>query len=138
ELMKESNPRLQIQAIRASESLYKNGDHSFENDYKAFAKNSNTDIALQAIMTLNTLKVADAEVAIKATLDANKARGIQLIGNQILNPPTPTGNNANAMAAFNATEQESLKRGAVIYNALCSECHGDNGTGTVMGPGGLM
>jgi mono/diheme cytochrome c family protein len=138
ELMKESNPRLQIQAIRASESLYKNGDHSFENDYKAFAKNSNTDIALQAIMTLNTLKVADAEVAIKATLDANKARGIQLIGNQILNPPTPTGNNANAMAAFNATEQESLKRGAVIYNELCSECHGDNGTGTLMGPGVLL
>ncbi|TCK80760.1 DUF7133 domain-containing protein [Albibacterium bauzanense] len=137
ELMKESNPRLQIQAIRASESLYKNGDHSFENDYKAFAKNTNTDIALQAIMTLNTLDVPDAASTIKTVIAANKAKGIQLIGEQILNPPT-TGGNANAMATFNASEQEVMKRGAVIYNELCSECHGDNGTGTLISPGVLM
>lgn len=136
ELMRESNPRLQIQAIRASESLYKNGDHSFENEYKAFAKNSNTDLALQAIMTLNTLEVPDAEVAIKAVVDANKATGIQLIGDQILNPPA--SRNANAMAAFTASEQESMKRGAVIFNELCSECHGDNGKGTIVSPGVLM
>src|SRR5690606_10757828 len=104
--------------------------------YKAFAKNSNTDLALQAIMTLNTLEVPDAEVAIKAVVDANKATGIQLIGDQILNPPA--SRNANAMAAFTASEQESMKRGAVIFNELCSECHGDNGKGTIVSPGVLM
>jgi len=137
--MKESNPRLQIQAIRASESLYKNGDHSFENDYKEFAKNTNTDLALQAMMTLNTLDVPNAEETIKATVAANKAKGIQLIGDQILNPPaTAGGMGGNAMAAFTASEQESMKRGAVIFNELCSECHGDNGKGTIVSPGVLM
>ena len=34
ELMKDANPRMRIQAIRASESLFKAGDRSFEADYR--------------------------------------------------------------------------------------------------------
>ena len=32
--MKDANPRMRIQAIRASETLYKAGDKSFADDYK--------------------------------------------------------------------------------------------------------
>ena len=36
--MKDTNPRMRVQAIRASESLYKSGDRSFAEDYRALAK----------------------------------------------------------------------------------------------------
>lgn len=138
ELMKDASPRLQIQAIRASESLYKAGDHSLANNYQAFTKSTNTDIALQAMMTMNTLKVPDATVAIKSMVESNKARGVQVIGNQILNPPKITSGFGMNVPVYTAAEQVLLNRGAVIYNELCSQCHGQNGTGTPVSPGVLL
>ena len=43
------------------------------------------------MLTLNTLKVADAPAVMRATLDANKARGVQLVANAILNPSANAG-----------------------------------------------
>ncbi len=57
ELMKHTDPQIRIQAIRASETLYKAGDRSFANDYKAMATDADTDVVMQALLTLNTLKV---------------------------------------------------------------------------------
>ena len=71
---------MRIQAIRASETLYKAGDKSFDADYRAAAKDTDPDVALQAMLTLNVLKVADAPAVIQATMAANKARGVQEIG----------------------------------------------------------
>ena len=74
------------QAIRASETLYKGGDRSFAADWKALAKDTDTDVAIQALMTMNTLKVADAKTVIQAAMDANKAKGVQFVANLMLNP----------------------------------------------------
>ncbi len=38
--MKDPNPRMRVQAIRASETLYKAGNRSFANDYRALAKDA--------------------------------------------------------------------------------------------------
>ena len=35
--MKDPSPRMRIQAIRASETLYKAGDRTFDADYRALA-----------------------------------------------------------------------------------------------------
>ena len=59
--MKDPNPRMRVQAIRASETLYKAGDKSFAADYRAAAKDADADVAIQAMLTLNVLKVADAK-----------------------------------------------------------------------------
>ena len=56
--MKDPNPRMRIQAIRASETLYKAGDKSFDADYRAAAKDADADVALQAMLTLNVLQGA--------------------------------------------------------------------------------
>ncbi len=41
--MADKNPRMRIQAIRASETLYKAGDKSFANDYRALTKDPDTE-----------------------------------------------------------------------------------------------
>ena len=38
--MKDADPQMRIQAIRASETLYKAGDRSFAADYRAAAKDA--------------------------------------------------------------------------------------------------
>ena len=91
ELMKDADPQVRIQAIRVSEKLYKGGDKSLGADYKAMARDADTDVVMQAVMTLNTLKAADAAAAIKTTLDSNKSKGVQLVAGTILNPAANAG-----------------------------------------------
>ena len=91
ELLKDRDAQVRIQAIRASETLYKAGDKSFGNDFKALTRDADGEVVMQAAMTLNTLKVADANVAIKAALDAKPTKGVQLVANAILNPAAGGG-----------------------------------------------
>jgi len=132
-LMEDKEPRMRIQAIRASESLYKAGDKSFAGDYKRMTQDPSVDVAIQAMLTINKWKVPDAAATIKATADANKARGVQVVANTILNPPTAGGRGGfggrGAGPAYTAEQQGTIDRGGQIYRELCFSCHGDDGLG---------
>ena len=73
--MKDTSPRMRVQAIRASETLYKAGDKSFADDYRALAKDADPNVVIQAMLSLNLFKVPDAPTSIKAAQAANKAQG---------------------------------------------------------------
>jgi mono/diheme cytochrome c family protein len=137
--MKDPNPRMRVQAIRASESLYKHGDKSFADDYRAAAKDADPDVALQAILTINVLKVPDAPSIIQATMEANKSRGVQEIGKILLAPPT--GRGGRGTAGLPPEQQDLMTRGATSYAETCFACHGSDGRGTPMAgapPGTMM
>ena len=84
EQMKDANPRMRVQAIRASETLYKAANRAFADDYRAMTKDSDPDVALQAMLTPNLFKLPDVESLIKETQAATKASGVQEIGRQML------------------------------------------------------
>jgi mono/diheme cytochrome c family protein len=136
DLMKDPKPRMRIQAMRASETLYKHGDKSLADDYRAATKDADPDVALQAILTMNVLKVTDAPAVIQATMEGNKARGIQEIGKVLLTPPARGRGNAG----LTTEQQEQLQRGETIYTELCFSCHGSDGRGAPMAgaPAGTM
>ena len=87
EAMKDKNPRMRVQAIRASETLYKAGDKTFADDYRAMTKDADTDVVIQAMLTANLFKLPDVAELIKAAQAANKAKGVALIGDRLLAPP---------------------------------------------------
>ena len=122
---------MRIQALRASETLYKAGDRSFDNDYRALSKDKDIDVVIQAMLTMNVLKVADASTTVKAAMDANKARGVQFVADRILNAPTTAGRGGGRGGPpLTPEQQNSLERGGVIYAELCYSCHGADGRGT--------
>ena len=128
--LKDPSPRMRVQAIRASETLYKGGDTTFAADWRRLTKDPSTDVVLQAMMTLNTLRVKDAAQVIAATVAANKARGVQVIGQQILNPPANAARITNANGApLSAAEAALVTRGEAVFTELCSQCHGEGGRG---------
>jgi mono/diheme cytochrome c family protein len=137
-LLKDPNSRIQIQALRASETLYKNGEKSLEADYKKLLNNPNTDVAIQVMLTAKFLKLPDLENNTKALLETNKTAGVQLIGKQIITPPKARNFGPFGVAELSKEQKEMLGRGEVIYNELCSQCHGNNGMGTPAGNGKLM
>ena len=89
--LRDKDPRMRIQAIRASESLYKAGDRSFADDWRALANDTDTDVVIQAMLTLNLLKVADVSKTVTSAMASHKARGVQFVGDRIVNPPVQRG-----------------------------------------------
>ena len=60
--MKHADPKIRIQAIGASESLYKAGDKSFANDYRAMLKDPETDVVIQAMLTINLRRIPQYQI----------------------------------------------------------------------------
>jgi mono/diheme cytochrome c family protein len=133
QLMKDSNPRMRVQALRASETLYKAGTKNLAADYNTLLSDANTDVAIQAMLTSKFLKVPDLEKNIKSVMEKNKTAGITLVGEQILTPPAARNMGPFGAPQLNDQQKEILARGEVIYNELCSACHGNNGMGTPTG-----
>ena len=132
EQMKDPNPRMRIQAIRASESLYKAGNRTFDADYRAMAEDPDTDVSIQAMLTLNVLKAPDLAKVVEAAQAAHKARGIKEIGDFLLKPaaaaPTMVGG-----VPLTPEELKVIEEGDAIYKSACVSCHGDDGRGAPTG-----
>jgi mono/diheme cytochrome c family protein/glucose/arabinose dehydrogenase len=130
EVLADADPRMRIAAIRASETLYKAGDRSFDADYRTLSGGSDADVVIQAMLTMNVLKSASAKTAVAAAMERNKARGIQFVGDRIMNPPAAAGRGGRGGALATPDQQAALERGGAIYTELCFSCHGEDGRGT--------
>jgi mono/diheme cytochrome c family protein/glucose/arabinose dehydrogenase len=129
ELLADPDPQIRMQAVRASETLYKAGDRSFASDYRTLTTDKDADVVIQAMLTMNILKIAESTAAVKAVVESNKARGVQFVGGRILNPPAAAGRGGRG-SALTADQQALVERGGVIYAELCFSCHGEDGRGT--------
>jgi mono/diheme cytochrome c family protein len=139
EAMKDRNPRLRVQAIRASETLYKAGDKSFAEDYRALTKDADPNVVIQAILTTNLLKLPDAADVIKAAQSASQARGVALVGERLLTPAPSFG--GGRRGPIGPEEEKRLQQGSDVFGAVCFACHGADGMGKALegaGPGAMM
>ncbi|WP_449508565.1 c-type cytochrome [Cerina litoralis] len=138
ELFKDPEPRMRIQALRASETLYKTGNKSFATNYLELMEDPNTDVAIQAVLTSQLLKIPFFNERLQSLMNNNKAKGIQVVGKQILDRPKTE--EIETLYGDSLTEEENsrLARGKIIFNELCVQCHGTDGTGTPMGNGLTM
>jgi mono/diheme cytochrome c family protein len=127
EALKDPNPRMRIQAMRASETLYKAGDRSFEVDYRAALKDSDADMVIQAMLTLNVLRVPGAITEIRPVVQASTFRGVKEIGGQLIQRAEAAVGRAGAGMAPAAAA--SIERGETVYSELCYSCHGEDGRG---------
>jgi mono/diheme cytochrome c family protein len=128
--MKDANPRLRIQAIRASETLYKAGDKSFADDYRALTKDPDPNVAIQAMLTVNLFKLSDAADVIKAAAASNHAKGVALVSEHLLAPSAASL--ARRGAALSPEEETRYQKGSDIFGGVCFSCHGTDGRGTAM------
>ncbi|MEB2782043.1 discoidin domain-containing protein [Algoriphagus sp. C2-6-M1] len=135
-LMKDSSPQIRIQALRASESLYKYGEKSLAADYREMIKDSSTDVALQALLSAYVLNIDQVEALINTILKENQSEGIQIVGTQLLERMAKE----KELAATQYAPQELalFTKGKSIFDSYCSTCHGVKGLGTPTGGGELI
>ncbi|MEP6916459.1 MAG: discoidin domain-containing protein, partial [Acidobacteriota bacterium] len=138
EMMKDPNPRMRVQAIRASEGLYKIGDKTLAADYRALTRDPDPNVAIQGMLTVSLFKLTDAADVIKAAQAATKAKGVALVAERLL---TPAANpSAGRRGVFTPDEEKRLNAGSDVFGAVCFACHGTDGTGAAMegAPAGTM
>ena len=144
EFVKSTDPQLRIQGIRASETLYKAGDKSLAADSRAAPKDSDPNVVIQAMLTLNLQKVPDAAALIKTLTDNSQSRGVKEIGKQIVAPRTSQGQRPSladtGAGSVNLTvdQRKSIQRGDAIYHELCITCHAPDGKGSAAAGGRRM
>jgi mono/diheme cytochrome c family protein len=139
--MKDQSPRMRVQAIRASETLYKAGNKSFADDYRAMAKDQDPNVAIQALLTATLFKLPDAPDLVKTTQAANKAKGVAIIGERLLTPAAAGfGGGRRGGGPLSADEEKRLQQGGDVFAAVCFSCHGPDGMGAAMegAPAGTM
>ena len=129
EPVKDPNPRMRVQAIRASETLYKAGNKSFDADYRALTKDADADVSIQAMLTLSVFGAKDLADVVKAAQAANTARGVKDIGNQLVTAANNAAATTAARANLTPEQRDLMERGGTIFNELCFTCHGTDGRG---------
>ncbi|MCE7058169.1 discoidin domain-containing protein [Algoriphagus sp. AGSA1] len=136
QLMKDSSPHMRIQALRASESLYKYGEKSLAGDYTAMIKDPSIDVAIQALLSAYILNIDNVEDLIKVTLQENQTRGMQLVGSQL--QERMEKEKVLTATKFTPKEQALFTKGRTIFDSYCSTCHGPKGLGSPAGDGQLI
>jgi mono/diheme cytochrome c family protein len=139
--MADTNPRMRVQAIRISETLYKAGNRSFDADYRRLTSDADADVSIQALLTLSLFKAADLPDVVTVARAANTGRGVQEVGAWITRPAA-TGRGGGRGGPTRTPEQQArLQRGETIFNEVCFTCHGSDGRGQPLGgaaPGETM
>jgi mono/diheme cytochrome c family protein len=134
--MEDASPRMRVQAIRASETLFKAGDKSLLATYRTMAGDPDPDVAIQALLTLNVLKAPDVAEVIRTTQSTNRARGVTSIGNRLMAAPGflpgTVAQGGRGGPARSPEQQELMTRGGQIFSELCFSCHGEDGRGAPM------
>jgi mono/diheme cytochrome c family protein len=136
EMMNDPHYRMRNMAMYASETLYKNGDKSFEEDYKRLAKDANTEVKVRALMTGNMLKLPGMKELAQAVALEDSSAGVQLVATNIINPPETRYSYFGKINPNHSDEEkERVEVGQKIFQELCSQCHGTDGRGTPVGDG---
>jgi glucose/arabinose dehydrogenase len=84
EELKNSDPKIRIQAARLSETLIKAGDTSLVDDVKELANDTDPEVVVQAMLTLGYVQRAKAVPFIQSAMAANKAVGVTEIGSLLV------------------------------------------------------
>jgi len=134
--MKDSSQAIRIQALRASETLYKYGEKGLAEDYRALANDPEPGVAIQALQSAYILKVDESEKLLQSSLETNKTKGVQLVASQILEKMEEAKKLESTK--YSPAEQVLFAKGKTIFDSYCATCHGVKGLGTPTGGGELL
>ncbi len=136
--LRDASPQLRIQGLRAAESLPGSLSLFSAGVLEQMIRTGVAEEVIQVMLTAKFLKFPNLKNIAKLAMETNKAKGVQVVGEQILNPQEIRGFGIRQALALNPDEQEKVEKGALIFNELCVQCHGVDGLGTVVGNGQRM
>jgi mono/diheme cytochrome c family protein/glucose/arabinose dehydrogenase len=130
--MKDADPQIRVQSIRAAETLLKAGDKTFITDMQAASADENVHVKLQSVLTSKLHKFPQWKETATQVIMNSTSKGLKEIGSALLaTGPTISQN-------FTPQQRKQLSNGMKYYQEVCFACHGPDGLGTpIPGSNGL-
>ena len=122
--LKDADPALRVQAIRACETLIKAGDSSLIADIQSLAADENPQVKLQSALTAKLHKFPQWEQQMTLHIAQSPLTGLRELGSGLLN------NAPKISSEFTPPQRKQFERGIKIYQEVCFACHGADGMGT--------
>ncbi|MFZ4767247.1 MAG: DUF7133 domain-containing protein [Roseimicrobium sp.] len=124
--MFDENAQVRATAIRAAESLLKQGHTTLIADIKALKTDKDPTVVLQTMLTAKLLNWPEWKKEATATLSMSPSMGVREIGSQLLiEPPKIVG-------SFTKEQKKQIENGQEVFRSLCFACHGFDGKGMPM------
>ena len=117
EAMEDTNPRMRVQAIRASETLYKAGDKTFAGDYRALAKDADTERRHPGDVDAESVQAAGRGGRDQGGAGGNKAKGVALIADRLLAPAADDCCGGGRGGPLTPEEEKRLQQGSEVFGA---------------------
>lgn len=124
EKMRDDHPQVRVAAIRAYETLEKQGEASLRPAVVALADDPDPNVVIQVLLTARFLQWPDANQIIQETIAKTSSQGVREIGTQLIIPQLGDGRELTQY------QKDLLLRGEQLYRQLCFACHGSDGKGT--------
>src|SRR6187401_944068 len=112
--MQDPNPRMRVQAIRASETLYKAGNRTLDADYRAMNKDADPDVVIQSMLTMKLFNISDFADTAKALGTSNPARGVKEFADLLTRPVAVVGGGRGG-AAMSPEMRPLMERGGQVF-----------------------
>ncbi len=122
--LKDADPALRVQAIRACETLLKAGDTSLIADIQSLAADENPQVKLQSAMTAKLHKFPQWEQQMTHHIAQSPLTGLRELGANLLDKAPKVS------SEFTQPQRRQFERGMKIYQEVCFACHGVDGMGT--------
>jgi len=122
--LKDADPALRVQAIRASETLIKAGDSSLITDIQNLAADENPQVKLQSALSAKLHKFPQWEQQLTLHIAQSPLTGLRELGSGLLNKAPKIS------SEFTPAQRKQFERGMKIYQEVCFACHGADGMGT--------
>lgn len=132
----DKNPKIRMQGLRASETLYKYGNKGLSALYVTAAKDQNPEVAIQGLLSAHVLNIDQLESLITETMKRQRSHGIQTVGAQLLEKIEEAKKTSETR--FEKNELALYVTGKSIFDNYCSTCHGPKGLGSPAGNGRLI
>jgi mono/diheme cytochrome c family protein len=134
QVLADSDPEIRKAAVWISEMYIKQNDKEVIQKLSALKDDPSPDVRLQLALSLRANKTDQAQAVVKDLLAANPNNEVlQYSHKSFTETHRRIAEERERVKNISPEDRELIAQGAVIYNQLCTNCHGPQGKGIQVG-----
>jgi mono/diheme cytochrome c family protein len=135
---KDEDPQVRKAAVWISEAYIKQNDGAMLGELRPLMKDSSADVRFQLSLSLRDGQSPEAREMLAKLIADNTGNKVLTASWKQFETDKRARSLENKIAAMNEADKKLIRKGAVIFQQLCSTCHGVDGRGIASGGNSMI